>query len=285
MAVLHSREARAQQAPACLPDLRIEPARLDHTIDAARTWLFDRQQSAGFWCADFEGDTTLEAYLILLESFLGRRQSDKNLAMARVIRADMLPNGGWSQYVGGPAEISVSCLSYLALKLVGDSADAAHIQLARAAILQLGGVHRANTYTKYHFAFFGQYSWRDVPAIPPELMLLPRGGPFTIYDMSSWSRTIFLPLSILYAKKPVCAVPPECGARELMIGEPGFERPTDADPNSPPNASALRWRKFFLLVDRALKLYERVPGAELLRRISVARAGAWMIQRFEDSDG
>ncbi len=78
-------------------------------------------------------------------------------ALARVIRDEALPGGGWSQYPGGPAEISVSCLSYFALKVAGEAADAPHMQRAREVIRGLGGVERANTYTRYHLAFFGQY--------------------------------------------------------------------------------------------------------------------------------
>ncbi|HKU37797.1 MAG TPA: squalene--hopene cyclase [Polyangiales bacterium] len=253
--------------------LQVEPA-----IAAARSWLLQRQDARGFWCAELEGDTTLESYMILLEAFLGRRANEKSLALARVIREEMLPRGGWSQYPGGPAEISVSCLSYFALKLAGDRADEPHMARAREVILELGGIERANTYTQYHFAFFGQYSWAKVPAIPPEMLFLPRKSPFTIYDMSSWSRTIFVPLGILYAFKPVRSIPAECGAAELSVAG-SAPKPKGLD------ARARGFRSFFFGVDRALKLYERLPFAGALRRVAVRRAAAWMIERFDASDG
>ena len=148
--------------------------------------------------------------------FPERRDSDRSAALARTIRGEVLPAGGWAQYRGGPREISVSVLSYFALKVAGESQDAPHMQRSRDVILQLGGVERANTYTKYHLAFFGQYPWSDVPAIPPEMVFLPGRGPFTVYDMSSWSRTIFVPLSILYALKPVVPLPASRGVAELF---------------------------------------------------------------------
>lgn len=263
------------------PHVTSEPAsgRVDRAIAAARTWLLDRQAEQGFWCAELEGDTTLESYMILLEAFLGRRASEKSLALARVIRDEMLPDGGWSQYPGGPAEVSVSCLSYFALKLVGDRQDAPHMQRAREVILRLGGIGRANTYTQYHFAFFGQYSWTAVPAIPPEMLFLTGKSPFTVYDMSSWSRTIFVPLAILYAFKPVRPVPAECGAAELYSG---------VQPAAPTSGMAFKARAFrslFFGIDRALKAYEMLPGAAALRRVAVRRAAAWMIERFDASDG
>ena len=256
-------------------------SQLGRAIDAARGWLFGQQRSQGFWCAVFGGDATLEAYVIILEAFLGRRGNEKSLALARGIREQMLPGGGWSQYPGGPAEITVSCLSYFALKLVGDSADAPHMLRSREVIRRLGGAERANTYTKYHLALFGEYSWRRVPAIPPELMFLGEGSPFTIYDMSSWSRTIFLPLAILYAVKPVRRLPPECRVSELFEGASG----PAPDPTRGMTLQARAWRKFFFAVDRVLKIYERIPGSGLIRDRAVKRAAEWMIARFEDSDG
>ena len=255
------------------------PMRVDHAIEAARTWLISRQDQQGFWCAELEGDTTLESYVILLEAFLGRRGSTKSLDLARVIRDDMLPTGGWSQYPGGPPDVSVSCLSYFALKLAGDRVDAPHLLRSREVIRKLGGAQQANTYTKYHLALFGQYSWHAVPAIPPEMMFLPRGGPFTIYDMSSWSRTIFVPLSILYAIKPVCTLPRECGVPELFQGD--GKHTTIGAAGSDGNL----WKEFFLRLDRGLKRCERLPGAGALRRVAIQRAAAWVIERLEHSDG
>src|SRR6476620_401311 len=192
------------------------PTRISQALEAAREWLLARQHAAGYWCGELDGDTTLESYPILLEAFLGRWDSDKSARLARTIRARALPGGGWSQYPGGPADLSVSCLSYFALKVVGDDADAPHMRGARDAILAMGGADRANTYSRYHLALFGQYPWGALPAIPPEMIFLPGRGPFSVYDMSSWSRTIFVPLSILWAKKPVRVLPDARGARELF---------------------------------------------------------------------
>jgi squalene-hopene/tetraprenyl-beta-curcumene cyclase len=266
--------------------------RIARSLEDARSWLLARQQAAGFWCAELEGDTTLESYMILLEAFLSARASasrdatstdgaasERASALARVIREEMLPAGGWPQYAGGPPEISVSVLSYFALKVAGESRDATHMQRARDAILGLGGVERANTYTKYHLAFFGQYAWADVPAIPPEMVFLPGRGPFTVYDMSSWSRTIFVPLSILYAHKPVVALSDARGVAELFSKGAGGPATVPAFPTVP------SWKTLFRGVDRLLKTYERLPGAARLRRLAVERASAWMIERFEASDG
>jgi squalene-hopene/tetraprenyl-beta-curcumene cyclase len=246
--------------------------RLDRSIAEARDWLLARQEPAGGWCGELEGDTTLESYLILLEAIFGRRTGSKAAEMARVIREEVLPEGGWSQYRGGPPDLSVSCLSYFALKVAGESADAPHMRRSAAVIRGLGGAEAANSYTRYHLAFFGQCPWSDVPAIPPEMIFSRGSAPFTVYDMSSWSRTIFVPLSIIYAHKPVWPLPAGCGVEELLTGRRA--------PRSPGP-----WARFFTVVDRGLKGFERLPGSGVLRRAAVRRAETWMIERLRDSDG
>jgi squalene-hopene/tetraprenyl-beta-curcumene cyclase len=269
-------------APAGSPRSLLFPAppraRVEAEIAAARDWLVARQHADGYWLAELEGDTTLESYIILLEAFFGRRDSEKVRALARVIRDEALPGGGWHQYLGGPADISVSCLSYFALKVAGEPADAPHMRDARAAIKGLGGVGRANTYTRTHLAMFGQIPWESVPAVPPEMMFAPQRAPFSVYDMSSWSRTIFVPLSIIWAGKPVIPLPTACGVSELLADV--------VDP--PPTKSGSRlpdWKALFDSVDRLLKVGERLPGAGALRRVAVKRAGDWMIERLAESDG
>ena len=252
-------------------------ARVDAAIAAARDWLLARQAPEGFWQGELEGDTTLESYLILIEAFFNRRESEKVRDLAQVIRAEALPDGGWPQYAGGPPELSVSCLSYFALKVAGEPADAPHLRAARAVIRRLGGVGRANTYTRQHLAMFGQVPWDSVPAVPPEMVFAPKNAPFSVYDLSAWSRTIFVPLSIIWAKKPVVRLPPSCGVAELL---------DDARDLGPVGTGpAADWKTLFGGIDRLLKLGEKVPGAGLLRRYAVQRAGDWMIDRLAESDG
>jgi squalene-hopene/tetraprenyl-beta-curcumene cyclase len=281
----------AEAAPTAAASLLPAPgrARLEDSLAAARAWLLARQQHEGCWCGQLEGDTTCESYIVLLEAFLARDAgglapavAGKVAALARVIRARALPAGGWSQYPGGPADLSVSCLGYLALKVAGDEAEAPHMRRARVVIRALGGAGRANSYTRFHFALFGQLPWAEVPAIPPEMLLLPAFAPFSVYDMSSWSRTIFVPLSVLWARKPVVALPPGRGAGELLLDEGEDE---DRDDDEEEDGDGDGWRRLFLRVDRVLKRVERLPGAGLVRRVALRRARAWTLARLADSDG
>jgi squalene-hopene/tetraprenyl-beta-curcumene cyclase len=253
--------------------------RIEQCLKKSVDWLLGQQNRQGFWVAELEADTTLESYFILGKAFFGHLDDPKIPKYAKVIREAMLPDGGWSIFANGPVEISVSVLSYFALKIAGISADEPDMRRTRNVILSLGGATSANTYTKYHLAFFEQYDWDHVPAIPPEIIFIPTLSPINIYEMSSWSRTIFVPLSILYALKPVCPLPRECNIDELFVG--GREH---ADLSLPRSNKKLSWINFFLLTDKALKIAEKFP-IQKARKAAIKRAERWMVERFEASGG
>ncbi len=151
---------------------------------------------------------------------------------------------------------------------------------ARKKIVELGGVTAANTYTKIYLCFFGQYEWDAVPAIPPEIVLFPNWFWFNIYEISSWSRAIFIPLAIVYAKKPLKKIPVEMAIDELFVG-------------GRKNANLhLRWNKkkivswnnVFLGLDRITHWFEWVH-VRPLRSIAIRAAEKWMLERLEMSDG
>jgi len=256
-----------------------DAAAVESAMVAAREWLLARQSPEGWWCAELEADTTLESYFILFKWLFGHPDDPKIPKYARVLREAMLPQGGWNNYHGGPPELSISVLSYFALKLAGIPADAPDMDRSRECILKLGGVTKANSYTKYYLAFFGQYGWQHVPSIPPEMILVPLASPLHIYDMSSWSRAIFVPLSVIYAHKPTVKIPRERGVDELFAG--GRERARMA---LLLDQATVTWRNFFLFADRALKVAEKFSVAAA-RTMALQRAEKWIIDRFPKSGG
>ena len=55
----------------------------------------------------------------------------------------------------------------------------------------------ANSYVKINLSLFGLYPRKHVPTVPPEIVLLPGN---VLYEMSSWTRSILVPLSIVQAR-------------------------------------------------------------------------------------
>ena len=213
-------------------------------------------------------------------TFLGRENEDKVRKAAEYVRRQQRDDGSWSHYPGGPIELSGSVKAYFALKLTGHDPDAPHMVQAREAIRAEGGAGRCNSFTKFYLALLGQFPYANCASVPPELVLLPRWFYVNLYAMSSWTRTIVVPLSIFSACKPVRRLPPERGIRELFLRPP--ETPM---PPGPPPRRLLSWGNFFLGVDAVYKAAERLGLLAPFRKIAVEKAAAWMRERFQDSDG
>lgn len=265
----------------------VAPSRLESAVERTRDFLLARQHAEGYWLGELEGDTILESEYLLLLTYLGRETSETARLAANYIREKQLPEGGWALYPGGPLEISASVKAYFTLKLTGDSPEAEHMIRAREAILQAGGAERVNSFTRYYLALLGVLSYEQCPAVPPELVLIPRWMPFNIYEMSAWSRTIVIPLSLLWAHRPVRRLPPEKGIRELFLRSPE-ELPADTSPSAvlgeSGRPSRINWEWVFGRLDRFLKLLDRWRLRPLRKR-AVRCATRWMFERFENSDG
>jgi squalene-hopene/tetraprenyl-beta-curcumene cyclase len=248
-------------------------------MEKARDYLFSQQHSDGYWCGELEADTTLESDYITIHTLLGTgNRSRMERAVPEIIRHQN-EDGGWPIFAGGPSNISASVKAYFALKLMGYPPDHPVLERARVKILALGGVTECNTFTKIYLCFLGQYDWEAVPAIPPELVLFPNWFWFNIYEISSWSRAILVPLSIAYAKKPFKKIPAEMGIDELFIGgRHGRHLHLRWDPKK------ISWRNFFLVLNQMIHFCERF-NIRPLRYLSIKRAEKWMLERFEKSDG
>jgi squalene-hopene/tetraprenyl-beta-curcumene cyclase len=69
-------------------------------------------------------------------------------------------------------------------------------------------------------AMFGVMTWRSVPALPVEIMLLPLWSPFHINKISYWARTTIVPLMVLAALKPRAKNVSGIGIDELFLQPP-----------------------------------------------------------------
>jgi squalene-hopene/tetraprenyl-beta-curcumene cyclase len=247
---------------------------------AARA-LLDRQYPEGYWWADLTADTTLESDFILLQLWLhppekGVWNPPTRPLVDQAVQSILdrqLPDGGFNIFHEGPADVSASIKAYFALKVAGLSIVDPRLVAARKRILELGGLQAANSYVKINLSLFNLYPRDGTPAVPPELMLAGN----LIYEMSSWTRAIVIPLSIVHAMNPARPVPAGFNLQELLKpGVPvrfGFDR-----------KKLIGWRNFFLTIDRGLKLWERY-GSKAIRTRAVRRAERWMLDRAQHSDG
>ncbi len=237
---------------------------------------FARTQAAeGYWWGELESNPTMEAEYLLLTHFLGIGDVFTWRKLANHLFKTQREDGTWGQYYGAPGDLSTSVECYFALKLAGASPDDPRMVRAREFILSKGGVPRARVFTKIWLALFGQWSWKAVPTLPPELVLLPTWFPLNIYDFSSWARGTMLPLSIVFTHEPVCPVPDAAAVPELIPnGQP--EPAGDPEPRNPIGAAGA-----FRLADRLLRWYNALPWHPM-RRLAIRRATEWIVDHQEE---
>jgi squalene-hopene/tetraprenyl-beta-curcumene cyclase len=249
-------------------------------IQRAQQNLLRLQQPDGYWCGELMVDSTLCSDYILYMHWSGKLDpvlQDKCIAH---IRRRQLDDGGWNIYEGGPSEINATVKAYFALKLAGHSPDAPWMREARSAALRLGGIPRMNTYAKLYLALLGQFPWKYLPAIPVELILLPDWFFFNIYEMSSWSRAMLMPLAILNHLKPTRQLPAEKHLHELYPA--GLEH---TDLSLPRAEKFFSLGNFFISATELFRVFES-PGMSWLRDNALEKAKAWMTERMgEGSDG
>src|SRR5215475_5423982 len=241
-------------------------------VKEAQQHLLKIQNPDGHWCGELEGDTILESEYVLTMHFIGRSASDRVRKAGNYIRKKQLVEGGWAIYEGGPPEVSASAKAYFVLKLLGDDPQAPHMVRAREMIRSLGGLDATNSFTRIYLAIFGQYPWDRCPAVPPEIILLPKWSPFNLYEMSAWTRGIVVPLAVMWAKRPHCPVPEHAGIQELRLESPS------------PRVPRRFWKAVFATTDLTLKQLEK-RRFRPSRRKALKACEQWMIERFEKSDG
>jgi squalene-hopene/tetraprenyl-beta-curcumene cyclase len=253
---------------------------LDRCIEAGTHALMDLQRPDGHWVFELEADATIPAEYVLLRHYLGEPvDAPLEAKIAAYLRRIQGEHGGWPLFRDGGFDMSASVKAYFALKMIGDSTDAAHMRRAREAIRARGGAARSNVFTRVMLALFGFISWRAVPVMPVEIMLLPRWFPFHLDKISYWSRTVIVPLLVLQALKPRARNPKRVNIDELFLEPPQ----TIGLAEKAPQQNAL-WFWFFRGVDVVLRAVEPLL-ARWFRRPAIDRAVAWVSERLNGEDG
>src|SRR6185312_10687228 len=163
---------------------------LERSIESASKAIRDVQQADGHWVFELEADDTIPSEYVLLRHHLGEVvDAPLEAKIASYIRRRQGTHGGWALVQDGDFDMSASVKAYFALKMIGDAVDAPHMARAREAIRSRGGAINSNVFTRFTLAMYGVLTWRSVPVLPIEIMLLPMWSPFHLNKISYWART------------------------------------------------------------------------------------------------
>ncbi|MGF7236351.1 MAG: squalene--hopene cyclase, partial [Frankia sp.] len=245
--------------------------------------LLALQSDEGWWKGELQTNVTMDAEDLMLRRFFGILTEEQASASARWIRSQQQPDGTWATFHGGPSDLSTTAEAYVALKIAGDDPAAPHMAAARDFVRARGGLARTRVFTRMWLALFGEWSWDDLPVMPPEMVLLPEWFPLNIYDFGCWARQTIVPLTIVGTLRPV-----------RPLGVSVAELRVDSDPASRAGGAAglvrsstlakLSWAGAFTALDRALHAYHRRP-LRPLRELALRRGAEWIVARQEADGG
>ncbi len=253
---------------------------LEASIASATRALLECRQSDGHWVFELEADCTIPAEYVLLGHFLGEPvDSELERKIANYLRRVQGAHSGWPLVHDGVLDMSASVKAYFALKMIGDSPDAPHMVRAREAMLSRGGAIHSNVFTRFMLAMFGVLTWRSVPVLPVEIMLLPLWFPFHINKISYWARTTMVPLLVLAALKPRAKNPRGVGVDELFLQKPHSIGMTAKAPHQ-----SWGWFLLFRGLDSILRLIEPLFAGKLRAR-AIDSAVAFIEERINGEDG
>jgi squalene-hopene/tetraprenyl-beta-curcumene cyclase len=259
-------------------------------VAAAQDWLF-RVQRCDHWCAELESNVTITAEYVLLHQALGIDLGPRREAIARYLFSRQKRDGSWGVAANAPGDVSSAVETYLALRLIGIGCEDDRMLRAERFILQAGGIERVRVFTRINLALFGLFPWESVPAVPPEIVLLPRWSPINVYRLSSWARGTMVPLFIVFHHRPVFALP--CGRSprsdwldHLWVDSAAKDVPYRASVLETLRREGPGWKTFFNAGDALLRLYESARGLPLVPRLrgrALRECERWVLEHQEES--
>ncbi|MCZ6602481.1 MAG: hypothetical protein O6952_05700, partial [Planctomycetota bacterium] len=231
----------------------------------------------GFWLGELEADVSLNAEYILLLRFMDISRPEIVRKLANHILNRQLDDGSWNICHGGPGNLSATIESYFALKLAGHRPDDPALEKARRFILDAGGVMKARMLTKIYLAYFGQFDWRGIPQMPIEMIFMPKGLYFNIYEFACWARAYTVPLLVINAMRPSHTLPPEAELDDIYV-IPRDQEDYSLDKDLKP----ISWENLFAQADKILKVLEKSP-IKPSRGAALRRAERWILDHQDET--
>jgi 2,3-oxidosqualene cyclase len=231
----------------------------------------------------FEGEVIwcpmiLAQYVIMCRIIGHEIDASQRDGMIMHLRNTRRADGGWGLHPESNSYVYVTTLVYVALRILGQAADAPLTEAARRWLQsQPDGVLAIPTWGKFWLALAGLYKFEGMNPFLPELFLLPRWAPVHPNHLYCHTRYIYLAISYLYGARfrgdlgPITAE-----LRKELFPEPYESIPfaahrhqvADTDLYVRPGGAL---RNAWNVMAAYERLRERLPPLQALRRRALAR--------------
>lgn len=185
-----------------VPDLSSKPRNAGEAAMKAFQFYQMMQCEDGHWGGDYGGPMFLLPGLVCT-MFIMNVPFSEGIAggMIQYLKNHQQLDGGWGTHIECASTMFGTVLSYIALRLLGESADLEYMKKALSFIHQQGGGLYAPSWAKFWMAVLGVYSWDGINSIPAEMWSLPRWFPLHPGKLWCHCRMVYLPMCYLYSSR------------------------------------------------------------------------------------
>lgn len=240
--------------------------------------LLEVQRPGGDWEGEMVWCTMILAQAVIVRTVTGHPYGVMDrIKIVRHFEHWQRADGSWGMHPESPGYVFFTALAYVALRLLGEPADAPLLAKARGWLqAQPGGVKGIPTWGKFWLAMLGLYGYEGLNSVPPELFILPRWLPFHPRRFYCHTRLIYLGIAYLSGVRFVAPLPESLrdDLRRELYSEPyasidfaALRHTLAASDVYVPISPLLR------LIYDGLAAYERRPNRALRRKALVACFG------------
>ena len=175
----------------------------DAPLTRAVEHLISLQHAAGYWEAEMVWNTMLLSQWVIVQIIMARPiVEDRKRRILRHYEVTRLADGSWPMHGEGEGYVFFTVLAYVALRLLGLSADHALVAPARAWLRSgPGRVLGVPSWGKFWLSMLGLYEYEGMNPVPPEIFLLPDSVPAHPNNYYCHTRYIYLGIGYLYGKR------------------------------------------------------------------------------------
>ncbi|KAL6720303.1 hypothetical protein ACLMJK_002224 [Lecanora helva] len=256
---------------------------VDRALSCAKLYAFNNLTDESHWYGELLSNVTITAEHVMFYQTLGLDLSADSETYKIYLLSQQRPDGSWAIAPGHHGDVSTSSEAYLALKILGMPIKSPEMQRARNFILQGGGIAKVRVISRVYFAQFGLFPWKAIPQLPAEFYFLPSQVPINLYTLSSWARSLIVPLLIIRHHEPIHALPNGRSASNDFLDELWLDPSEKMVPYGPTLTEL--WNNdtlecFFGVVDKLLGYLGGLRGSPL-RTYARRQCVDWILQHQE----